>query len=107
MKRIITGLAASAAIFTLSAGAFAAAKLDTPHGGATQQKAVMMAQASGGPAATEPSEQLIGAKRKTETDVPAPAMNPGAPDMADKADSVDASQSKRKDTAEPPQSGAK
>ena len=57
-------------------------------------------------AATTPEQQVTG-KRKTDTDAPAAPANPNATDTTGASGTVDASQSKRKDTAEPPQSGAK
>ena len=108
--KALFGLTVSAAMLSLSSGCFAAAQVDqarTPD--VAKQSAIMVAQAagsSGGPAVTEPGEKTIGAPRKTETVDPAPA-NSGGTDTTGKADGVDASQSKRKDTAEPAQSGAK
>lgn len=89
MKRILMGLAASAAMLSVSSGAFASSQLDradsasVPNGGAIQ-----LAQASGGGTGTggttgntggagspnpstgqlnEPDEQTIGAKPKSGT----------------------------------------
>ena len=109
MKRVLISLAASAAILSLSTGAYACSKLDTSSNDNGKSELIILAQAtapSGGPAATTPEEQT-GGKRKTETDPPAPPANPNATDTTGAPGTVDASQSKRKDTAEPAQSGAK
>ncbi len=112
MKRILIGFAASAAVLSLSAGAFACAKLDTAQSTDTNNKTIILAQAAtggstGGPAVSEPEEKTIGGKRKTETDAPSAPAAPGTTDTSGSAGAVDASQSKRKDTTEPAQSGAK
>lgn len=110
MKRTLIGLAASAAMVTLSAGAFAAVQLDkSDTGGAHKAGAMTLAQASGqsggnGPAATMPEEQ-VGGKRRTETEKP--MTNPNAMAVPADTDSVDASQSKRNDTTSPAESGSK
>ena len=107
MKRVLISLAASAAIFSLSTGAYACAKLQTTDSGTNGS--IVLAQAtapSGGPAATTPEEQT-GGKRKTETEPTTPPANPNATDTSGAPGTVDASQSKRKDTTEPTQSGAK
>ena len=111
MKRALICLATSAAIFSLSPGAYACAKLDTSQSSDSGKNgSIILAQAagtpSGGPAATTPEEQ-VGGKRKTETNPPAPPANPNATDTTGAPGTVDASQSKRKDTTEPAQSGAK
>ena len=108
MKRIMIGLAASAAALSLSTGAFACAQLDKSRSAeSTMTGSIILAQAAtGGPAASEPAEQT-GGKRKTETETPSAPAKPGATDTSGTAGAVDASQSKRKDTTEPAQSGAK
>ena len=116
MKRLLISLATSAAIVSLSTGAYALSKLDTSHSGDNGKNgSIILAQAtggapgtsSGGPTATTPEEQVKGT-RKTDTDPPAaPAAAPNATDTTGASGTVDASQSKRKDTTEPAQSGAK
>ncbi len=110
MKRILIGFAASAAVLSLSAGAFACAKLDTSQSTDIKNKTIILAQAAGGstggPAVSEPEEKTIGGKRKTEMDAPSAPAAPGATDTSGNAGAVDASQSKRND-GEPAQSGAK
>ena len=112
MKRTLIGLAASAAMVTLSAGAFAAVQLDkSDTAGAHKAGAMTLAQASGqaggnGPAATMPEEQ-VGGKRRTETDKPGAMTNPNAMAVPADSDSVDASQSKRNETTSPAESGSK
>ena len=114
MKRLLLGLAASAAM--ISSGAFASAQFDNAHNSYKGPSGPMtLAQAAGGtsgnagsnsgPAATEPAEQ-VGGKRKTETEMPAPKVNPDVTDKTGAAE-VDPSQSKRKSTTEPAQSGSK
>jgi hypothetical protein len=114
MNRILIGLAASAAILSLSTGAFASTHFDKSDTGTNYKNGLItLAQATGGnpnsgqgPAVSEPSEQ-VGGKRKTEADMPAPEASPNATDTTGSIDEVDASQSKRKDTSEPTQSGSK
>ena len=110
MKRVLISLAASAAILSLSTGAYACSKLDTSQSSDNgKNEPIVLAQATGGgsgPAATEPENQVKGT-RKTDTDAPAAPATPSATDTTAAPGTVDASQSKRKDTAEPPQSGAK
>ena len=113
MKPLLISLATSAAILSLSTGAYACSKLDTSQSIDNGKNGpIVLAQAtgggtsSGGPAATTPEQQVTG-KRKTDTDAPAAPANPNATDTTGASGTVDASQSKRKDTAEPPQSGAK
>jgi hypothetical protein len=90
MKRTSIGLAASAAILSISAGAFAAAGLDGSDGPASKGASFQMAQAGGdtagnatsqnnggGAATAEPDEQLIGSKRKS---VPGSKENMTGPD---------------------------
>ena len=114
MKRLLLGLAASAAM--ISSGAFASAQFDNAHNSYKGPSGPMtLAQAAGGtsgnaansgPAATEPAEQ-VGGKRKTEAEMPAPKANPDVTDKTGASDAVDPSQSKRKSTTEPAQSGSK
>ena len=114
MTRIMISLAASAAVLSLSTGAFACAQLDKSQSADTNKNgSVILAQATGnaatgggGPAVSEPAEQT-GGKRKTETEAPGTMPSPNATDTTGSTGAVDASQSKRKDTNEPPQSGAK
>ena len=110
MKRVLISLAASAAILSLSTGAYACSKLDTSSNDNGKNGSIILAQATGGggsgPAATTPEDQVKGT-RKTDTDAPAVSANPNATDKRGASGTVDASQSKRKDTTEPPQSGAK
>ena len=117
MKRLILGLAASAAMISVASGAFASAQFDNAHNSYKGPSGPMaLAQASGGssgnagsssgPAATEPAEQ-VGGKRKTEAEMPAPKVNPDTTDKTGASDAVDPSQSKRKSTTEPAQSGSK
>jgi hypothetical protein len=114
MKSKLIGVAASAMMLSLSSGAFAAAQLETPDTGKMHKTGfVTLAQASGtgnasgsGPAATTPEEQ-VGGKRRTETDVPANPPSSSSTDVTGSTGTVDATQSKRKDTAEPTQSGSK
>ena len=94
MKRTLIALATSAAVFSFSTGAFAQASTPGNAGG-------------GGPAVTEPQEKTIGAPRKTETENPGAMPSPNATDVTGSTGSPDATQSKRKDTAEPAQSGSK
>lgn len=123
MNLKLMGLTASAAILSIATGAFAGAQLDHGQtGGNAKSTAIILAQASGsgsgsgsgsagstgGPAATEPAEKTIGGTRKNDTETPAPEAEPGATDTTGKdGTAVDASQSKRKDTMEPAQSGSK
>jgi hypothetical protein len=110
MKRVLISLAASAAILSLSTGAYACAKLDTSSNG--KNGPIILAQATGGgtstggPTATTPEEQVKGT-RKTDTAPPAVPANPNATDTTGATGTVDASQSKRKETTEPTQSGTK
>ena len=115
MKRIMIGLAASAAALSLSTGAFACAQLDKSRSAdSTKAGSIILAQATGGgaatggggPAVSEPAEKA-GGKRKTETEAPSAPATPGATDTTGQPGAVDASQAKRKDTTEPAQSGAK
>jgi hypothetical protein len=117
MTRIMISLAASAAVLSLSTGAFACAQLDKSQSADINKNgSIILAQATGatgnaatgggGPAVSEPAEQT-GGKRKTETEAPGTMPSPNATDITGSTGAVDASQSKRKDTNEPPQSGAK
>lgn len=117
MKRLLLGLAASAAMISVASGAFASAQFDNAQNSYKGPSGPMtLAQAAGGtsgnagsnsgPAATEPAEQ-VGGKRKTEAEMPAPKVNPDVTDKTGASDAVDPSQSKRKSTTEPAQSGSK
>jgi len=103
-------------MISMASGAFASAQFDNAQNSYKGPSGPMtLAQAAGGtsgnaassgPAATEPAEQ-VGGKRKTEAEMPAPKVNPDTTDKTGASDAVDPSQSKRKSTTEPAQSGSK
>jgi hypothetical protein len=112
MKQTLIALAASAAMLTMSANAFACAQTERSAAQAVNQGPIQLAQAAGqGTTAGGSGQQndldkkLIGPKAGDSAG--APPANPAVNPPAGGTDSTDNSQSKRKGSDEPAQSGSK
>jgi hypothetical protein len=106
MNRILIGLAASAVMLSASAGAFAAAKLDTmDRDSPSQNGAVRLAQAAGSTQGGTGGAQVLEEQKKKEMDKNNAAATSGA--AASTPENTDASQSKRTGDEKPANSGSK
>lgn len=109
MKQTLIALAASAAIATVSTSAFACGGPDKTAWQAVSQGTIQLAQASGQGGGqgqqNDVDKKLMGKKGDENANGAAatPAVSPPAGDK----DATDASQSKRKGTEDPAQSGSK